>query len=268
MFNLLRRNKYQNSVIIPEYEPPESITAAELGLLFDGKAGRLELLAAIYQLKTKKIIAISRPSTGDTVLTLLSYQPTTLKTFEDLLIRFLFHESSEVYLSMITNGNDYVAMQSYFQYLLLQSLRDNNFIVLDNQLYDLSYDKYLTAISSDPILFAKEIYRGSTQRKLTERAEKLMPAFLGFKLYIETAELDKIKFHARGNLQEYIELLTPYAIALNQLERWEIIGIPLIIKLDAPAHQDSKESDNELGDFYVNLAQTVNRIDSYKVFNT
>lgn len=268
MFSVFK-SKYP-ATIIPQYEPPAEITAAELGMLFDGKGGRLEFLATLYQFKTRRYISLQKQEDGEVTLTLLDYKLENLETFEDLLMRFMFHESKQVLLSSITTGCDSVALQSYFNYLVLQSLGNKNMLLLDST-YTLAYNDYLIEISRDPIRFMREIYKGLRPRAYTEYAKSLMPVLLGFKQYIETAELEKIKFHAKGNLDEYIEVLTPYAIAFDQMKRWEIIGIPFVIKLEVVAKTEdnisgnSNDSVNEIQGFYTQLSHDVSKIDNYKI---
>lgn len=232
-----------DTTIIPQYEPPEDLTAAEMGLLIDHRAGRLEFLATIYQLKTEKVITLSRDEKDSVTMKLLQYPKNELSSYEDLLLRFFFYEKSEVVLDHFFNSQEFAFVQGYFQYQVMQSLQRKGYLFIEEGYESQPYATFLNKALEDPIGYALRYIKDGVSKNLTEKARQSMPQLEGFKQYIETAELDKIKFHAKGSLEEYIELLTPYAVAFNQIERWGLINIPLFVK--AGPGQIKNTADNQ-----------------------
>ena len=55
--------------------------------------------------------------------------------------------------------------------------------------------------------------------KKTTKGVKAKADFLGLKVYIQTAEIDRIKFVIKNNITAYKKLL-PYAALFNSLDRW------------------------------------------------
>lgn len=255
-----------NNTVVAQYEPPEGITAAELGLLADHKSGRLEILATIYDLKTRKIIGISRSDQGHVRLALLKYNQASFTSYEDLVLRYLFHDSRDVMLDNCLAQTDYVLMNTYFQYLLMQELQKKKILFFEEGYDSQPYLDYIRKISANPILHALRYLKDGVSKNITDLGRQHMPVIEGFKHYIETAELDKIKFHAQGDLEGYIEKLTPYAIALNQMERWRIIGIPLFIVIpQEPVNETTTMSGSADEDYFKMMSEAVLKLDSYKV---
>jgi Predicted membrane protein (DUF2207) len=254
----------ENSTIIPMYEPPVDLSAPELGLLFDGKSGRLEFLSAIYQLKVSKIVDISKDSDGTTRLSLLRYPLPDITDYDDMLIRYLFNQQRVVTLNDFFKREDYMILFSYFHYMLLQSLERKNIIKLKDSTVNISYAYYILKLGNNHLLLAKQIMAGLKAIKLTEKGKSLMPELKGFKQYLETAEIEKIKYHATGDLQNYIEKLTPYAIALDMSERWRLINTPIVQVLNS---KDTKKTEQVSGDmdYFIRYSEMVKQIDSMQV---
>lgn len=266
IFGKRSNKKYlANKTIVPQYEPPTGITPAETGLLFDQKGGRLEFLATIYDLKTKKVISMDRSDSGQVSMKLLAYQPATLTSYEDLLVRYFFHDNKEQVLDSFFGQKDFSTVQSYFQYLVTQTLQAKGLLFLEEG-YELQpYATFLDKVASDPLGAVFNYLKHGLSNNLTAKTIEMMPMLEGFKQYIETAELDKINFQVQGNSEQYIEHLTPYAIVFNQIERWQIVGIPLFSfkreELKAAQHQPMYSKEN----VYIGMAKIVNNLDAYKV---
>ena len=263
---LSRFFKNNHQTIVTQFEPPADLTAPELGLLYDGRQGRLELLAGIYQLKTKKLIEIQRNPANKTELTLLRYPPSELKNYEDMLLRFFFHASKTVFLEDYFDKLEFVLLRAYFHHSVTRSLQQKNLITTEGSIESLSYLEYLDVMYNDPSIANTELIKAVKPRKLTDNGKKLTAMIDGFKHYIETAELEKIKFHASGDLQEYIEKLTPYAIALDQMERWRMINIPFAQVIDS-TYIDETSSKNIVGvdNYFAEFRRLARQIDGYKI---
>ena len=263
---LSRFFKNNHQTIVTQFEPPANLTASELGFLYDGKQGRLELLAGIYQLKTKKIIEIKRNYANKTELTILRYPSSELKNYEDMLLRFFFHTSKTVFLQDYFNKLDFGLLGAYFNHSVMRNLQQKNLITVEGDIENLPYPEYMDAISNDPSRLNNELIKALKPRKLTDNGRQLIAMIEGFKHYIETAELEKIKFHASGDLQEYIEKLTPYAIALDQMERWRMINIPFAQTIDEKyIDETSLNSIKGVDNYFAEFSRLARQIDAYKI---
>jgi Predicted membrane protein (DUF2207) len=227
MLNFLQKKK-NNRPLIAHYRPPDNMPAAEIGYLIDNKIGRLELIATIYQLKIKKYISLFQDGNDGVLITLTVYAPDKLSAYEDLLMRYLFHESRSIHLQALLARYDFVVFEGYFNYLTLQTLINKNLIVSNNRLHMLTYEDYLTTVGQNLFIFMSEFFKSIKGVKLTARGHEQLYNLEGFKLYIETAEVDKIKFHIKNDLKGYIESMTPYAIVFKQTQRWETLEVPTI----------------------------------------
>lgn len=262
-----KRGRKSDTTIIPQYDPPQDLTVAELGLLTDQKGGRLEFLATIYQLKTKKIISLHRGDTGSLAIKLLRYSKDELVSYEDMLLRYFFNEKNEVNLGDYFNREDFAYLQAYFQYQVMQSLQKKGYIFIELGYDTQPYLEFMSKVSRNPVAYVIHYLKNGISKNLTEKAWQTLPVLEGFKQYIETAELDKIKFHAKGSLEEYIELLTPYAIAFDQMERWRLVNIPMLMVLrpdEIKATEHKPEGDSPAA-YLAEITRTIEQIDNYSV---
>jgi hypothetical protein len=266
LIRLLKGNPVKTAgPIIAQYEPPEDLTAAETGLLLDSKIGRLEFLSAIYQLKTKRVIGIVKGSADDVELELLKYPSEKIESHEDLLLRFFFHESRKVRLADLLADTDFPILMAYFNYKIMQSLHQKGYLFIEEGYESQQYQDFLEKVASNPFKYIAMNLPAGIARSRTDKARQAMPHLLGFRQYIETAELDKIKFHAKGSLEEYIERLTPYAITFNQMERWRLVGIPLVFRTDPKLIKSDPQIQPTTGEYFNSFAETANRLDTYQI---
>lgn len=224
-----RRMPKSDAGIVPQYDPPEDITPAEFGMLYDYKGGRLEIIATLYALKLRKVLSLDRHDSGDINMELLIYDRTQLAGYEDLLIRYFFNKSQKVVLQAEASRPDFATLQAYFIYKLMQELQKKGYAFFETGFDTLSYDRYLENLSMNPLkLLTTLASQGAIGKQLTEKANALAPHIDGFAMYIKTAEIDKIEFHIHGDIKQFIEKMTPYAIVLDEMERWQIVDIPLV----------------------------------------
>ncbi len=54
-----RKKQLINNVIIAEYEPPDNLSPAEVGYLFDSRLGKTELLATLLSLEQRSLVTIN-----------------------------------------------------------------------------------------------------------------------------------------------------------------------------------------------------------------
>lgn len=260
------KNFLKGSTVVPQYAPPEGLNAAELGVLVDQKGGRLEFLATIYQLKTRKILALSRGEDQTLTMVLLQYHKEQLASYEDMLLRYFFHETKQITLNSFFGRTDFAIAQAYFQYLVMQNLQSRKLLFIEEGYDTQPYTTYLEKVAANPLKYALDYVKNGIRKNLTPQAIQMYPNIEGFKEYIETAELDKIKFHAVGSLEEYIELLTPYAIALNQMERWRLVGIPLFtIQVELSKQAEYQPQTADPAAVYEEVLAVVNALDAYAI---
>lgn len=251
--------------IVAQYEPPEGITVAELGMLYDYKGGRLETMATLYALKLRGVLTLDRSGTGaDVHMELLTYDPTQLAPYEDMLLRYFFKDSRQIVLQTEAGRSDFATLQSYFVYKLMQELQKKGYAFFEDGFETLPYGTYLEDLFKNPLKMIKTLAgQGAIGKKLTEKAKAIMPQIDGLALYIKTAEIDKIQFHIQGDINQFIEKMTPYAIVFDEMERWQIMDIPLVTTVTDP---EVLRRQSELQQQGINPAIEQSQIiDSYQV---
>lgn len=256
------RLKYQkNQPLDIQYNAPENLSPLEIGILSDLKSGRPEVLAIIYQLVSKKIIAIEEGANQNTILRLLNYPGEELASYEDLILKYFFRESRVIKFSDAIKTEDFIIMPGYIQFLGLQELQKKGYMYFNEQFVDqtyLEYQKGLGVIGS--ITYVINYLFNGYEKNLTKKGKELMPDINGFIFFIKYVELERIKFHLQAKFQQYIEDMAPYAIAMGEVERWQTINYPLLLISEA-------RSADEPGYSYQDIYDAINRLDSYKVVN-
>lgn len=250
--------------VVVSYEPPADMTPAEFGMIYDYKGGRLEVIAALYGLRLRKVLSLDRDETGKVHMQLLSYDPSQLAIHENLLLKYFFNKSRTVVLQTEAARPDFALLQSYFYYAVMQDLQKNGYAFFEQGLETQSYVSYLESLQRNPLKAVAVISnQGAIGKKLTDKAKTLMPQIDGFALYIRTAEIDKIEFHIHGDIKRFIEKMTPYAIVLDEMDRWGIVDIPFVTTITDPEYltwQGDLASEGKSP-----MLEEVKIIDSYQV---
>lgn len=196
---LRNRKRRKNQTIIPEYEPPEGLSPAHIGLLQDDTAGGREITATIINWAVSGYIKVAYlPKKGlfgkkDYQL-IVQRDASDLPTSELALFNAILDDAKEIKLSDLDKQT--VASQVIkFEKDLKDQLADKGY-----------YDK------------EGHIFMRGT---LTENGAKEWAKVDGFRLYLSVAEKDRLKFSdAPDKTPERFNTFLPYAIALGVEKEW------------------------------------------------
>lgn len=191
------RRKHQ--IVIAEYEPPDKLSPAHIGLLEDDRAENREVTATVINWAVNGYIKINYIAKKGLFST-KDYELVKLKTGDDLpanesgLFNVFFSAGDTVRLSKLDKSA--VASQvSFFKSGLKHSLTDRDYYQKDGHIF----------------------MRGT----LTEEGAKEWAHVDGFRLYLSVVEKDRLKFSdAPEKTPERFSKLLPYAIALGVEKEW------------------------------------------------
>ncbi|MBP9764936.1 DUF2207 domain-containing protein [Candidatus Babeliales bacterium] len=222
-----RKNK--PGVVIPLFYPPQNMTPSEVGFMSKRKFCNTFLSADIVDLAVRGLITIEYHSKDEYTLKRISTPQNITNPYDQLLIKTLFNSKNTLTITRTHN----TAMQQ-----ALKRCRDHDTnqtkIYIDNQKRQLiihwaMYIIILLLIHNNMYLFLPLLCLGIVMglsskfyTTYTHEGRKLQDAIDGFKLYLMTAEIDRM--HAIGTpptkTPELYEKYLPYAIALKIEKQW------------------------------------------------
>jgi hypothetical protein len=220
-------------------EPPDNLSPAEVGAIFDHQVGTDEFFATLYDLakrgylrmgalfdKDKKIIMDFSLAPGERPL---DHQ---LALHESLVLRALLYEQDQSETTILTNLGGYHALSTIFPLALYAVLQKKGY-------YQKSYTTSIVLLSGwalgalsfllapfliIPFFFCPLIYvlLVGNRVQATEKVSNIWPQLLGFKKYILTVAVDRAKFHAAvdDNL-DVLEREFAYVVAFNRDRSWQ-----------------------------------------------
>lgn len=228
-----------DKVIIPEYEIPDGLSTLELGVLSTNGTLKNEFLtAAIIELAVKGALRIKETTekilffkTTEYVLEKQIDSGILLNPHQQLLLDALFQTGNEVKLSSLKNSfyksvlaikKQVIASLSEKELIEKKGLSYRVwFIVLSGVMGFLAFwlfggDRYVGGGSA---LFATgiAIIFGLIMPKRTEKGVKVNWKIQGLKLYMETAEKERQRFHEKEGL---FETLLPVAMVFGMTTAW------------------------------------------------
>lgn len=191
------RRKHQ--IVVAEYEAPDNLSPAHIGLLEDDRAENREVTATVIDWAVKGYIKINylekKGLFGSRDYELVKLQAgESLPPDELSLFNVFFLSGDSVKLSQLDKSA--VSTQvSYFKSALKHSMTDRGYYQKDGQIF----------------------MRGT----LTEEGAKEWAHVDGFRLYLSVVEKDRLKFSdAPEKTPERFSKLLPYAIALGVEKQW------------------------------------------------
>ena len=230
------------STIVAQYEPPASLTPAEVGTLVDESADNSDVSADIIFLATKGYLKITRLQDKILFFNHTDYQLDQLKSgadlqnpFEKKLMDGLFGDKQTVLLSSLKNN--------FFQDLqeikkdLYQSLVSKGYFSKNPQTVRAVYASigFVVLVLGFFVGSKFGLYAGgavSLSGIIVMVFSKFMPSktpqgaeahqyILGLKLYLSVAEKDRLKFFdAPEKSPQQFEKLLPYAMVLKVEKEW------------------------------------------------
>lgn len=243
---LLRWRKYGRDAkgrgtIIPEYEAPEYMTAAEVGTLYDGRADNHDVSAQIIQLAVGGHLKIRRVEEGkvfkstDYVFTKLMPVAENEKNYVKEIFDGLFSKGDEIKLSdlkykfatiMASVKNTLYANLTAEKYFKSNPmLTKGKYIGLAVLVFFLSFflggflgGLGILALSLSAVIIFIFAF---IMPAYTETGMLMKERILGLKMYMTVAEEARIKFHnAPDKNPEQFEKLLPYAMVMKVEKEW------------------------------------------------
>jgi len=241
------RDKGKDKTIIAEYEAPDKLPPVEMGSLVDERADMRDISSTIIDLAVRGFLTIKEipgvklwifktPNDYELIRTTPKPgKPTVLNEFENRLMEDIFESKQTKKLSELRN-NFYTKLPKLKE-IVYESLVKKEYFP---QSPDKTRTKYIikgfllifvsffitfieiaflsTGFSTFIFIngFLTLIFARSMPQK-TEKGTEAYQKILGFRLYMETAEKDRLKFQEKENL--FYELL-PYAMTLNIVKKW------------------------------------------------
>ncbi len=231
--------------VVPEYKPPQQISPIEAAILIDEKADIRDISAIIIDLAIRGFIKIEEiekqklaffKSKDYKFHRLNKSDENSLKKFEQDLLEKIFGQRKTKELSDLKN--------KFYKHIpkLLEQMSDS---AMEQKLFEKRPDKAKTThtvtgscssvIGVAMLTILADITWGFTlgmsvlvsgiltivfgyyMPKKTQYGQKLYEKILGLRMYIETAEKDRIKFHEK---RKHFEKLLPYAMIFKQTNHW------------------------------------------------
>ena len=235
------RPMFAGQTIAPEYEPPEKLHPAEAGLLLDERADPKDVTATIVDLAARGYLTITEIpkqlfGSRDWSLGKIKSAGAELAQYERLIFDGLFRDGDTVKLSEL-KGHFYRTLHSAQEALYDDSVNQNWFIgspegartrwaALGCLVVGLgvALTVGLGLVLGGGLVGLAVVLVGSVliplSRAMAARSAKgseLLRRFLGFRMYMLTAEKDRTKFAEKeGIFSAYL----PYAIVFGIVERW------------------------------------------------
>ena len=236
------RDQRERETIVPEYEPPESLRPAELGVLVDEHADTKDVTATIVDLAVRGYLTITeQPKEGifgskDWTLTKKGGDPAALREYERTIYDGLFEDRDEVKLS---------ALKKHFYTTLAKAQRELYRETVDRKWFPADPSRVRATYAVLGVAFVVGagvltwllgylagagvvglagivpalalIVASPVMPSKTRVGAELLRRTLGFRQYMEVAEKDRQAFAEKEHIfAQYL----PYAIVFGCVERW------------------------------------------------
>ncbi len=233
-----------HETVVVEFEPPEKLRPAEIGVLMDQRADTLDITATIIDLANRGFLTIKEEQkkwvfgSSDYVLTKQAKSDTQLLDYEKELLDRLFEDADEVSLSSLKNKfykdldivknklYQQVTDKKYFpenpssirtRYLLISI----GIIVLASAGFWLGFQsEFALILATSGGLFTAGLLALILAQSMSRRTavgHELYLRSLGYKMFIERAEKYRQQFFEHKNL--FNEVL-PYAIVFGATKKF------------------------------------------------
>lgn len=221
--------------IIPQYDPPDNLTPAEIGTIIDETANNRDVSADIINLAVKGYLKIKKLSKDDYLLTKLKDEENLTEQFEKDIMKGLFGDEQDKKLSSL-KYNFYKDLAK-IRKLIYQRVTEKGYFLKNPQSVRIVYIIIGIAIIIFGFIFSGlfgpfSIFSFIISGLFFLIFSRFMPArtskgtetkenILGLKMYLTVAEEARIKFHnAPVKNPEIFEKLLPYAMALKVEKEW------------------------------------------------
>ncbi len=227
--------------IIAEFDPPDKLSPAQVGTIYDEKAQHKDISAEIIYLAIKGYLKITREETGkifklhDYTFDKLKGADDNLNSFQKTLMADLFDSGDKVKLSELIN-NFYKDLATITKEVYQSTVTAKYFLKSPQAVRGaylgfglvvlfllffigplMGFIGWLSLLISAGLIMLFSLVMPKKTRKGVLAKEHI----LGLKLYLTVAEKERIKFHnaPEKNPHEF-ERLLPYAMVLGVENQW------------------------------------------------
>jgi predicted membrane protein DUF2207 len=240
---LAGRDRGAPETIVPEYEPPEKLRPAEVGLLIDESADTKDLTATIVDLAVRGYLHIEEVAGEglfghgrDWVLSRTRSADDALAPYEKVLLEGLFAKGDDVKLSDL-RGTFHGVLYSAERDLYSESVSSGWFPMDPDQVrtrwtalavglviigaaatvgLGLAFGAGLVGLAVVLVAVAVFLVAGAMPRR-SAKGRDLLWHIHGFRRYMEVAETDRQRFAERENI---FATYLPYAIVFGLVSKW------------------------------------------------
>nr|MBS0036726.1 DUF2207 domain-containing protein [Saprospiraceae bacterium] len=237
LWNKIGRNR--SEAVVVQYYPPKTITSAEAGLLWDDKLHRKDLISLIYYWAGRGYLEVEEIKEGkkpDYILRKLKDLPKDAKLFEKTFFKGLF-EKDEVKISSLRSKFAYTMRLAHKD--LMKHSKVNDFYVPGSRGFGcglsvfgiillflgvfglgVSFFTGHWSYGVAPIVIgASMVYFGRIMPKKGPFGFKKYQKILGFREFVHSAEIDRIKVLYKEN-PGYFDETIAYAIVFGLGKQW------------------------------------------------
>ncbi len=235
--------------IVAEYDPPDHLTPAEMGFLFDSKLSLGEIFGTIVQLEQQGLLTITEQG-GDMLVTTERPVPADLKKFEHFILDTVREQSGRPLTLKLLKKTRPLA-----EVVLKQQLQEAGYLATTKEQLKRSFHRLVFIMIMLMLLFPILAFRPHTGTGIIVTATFLLiasPAYFifaavlyskyqkiagepwlgtpklklvwsdieGYRHYIEVVEADNLKFDTETTRGIINNKALPYAIALGFNTGW------------------------------------------------
>ncbi len=233
---LYGRSPRTRGIIAPRYDAPNNLTPAQAGVIIDESADNIDLSATIINFAVKGLMKIEDLGGGDYSFKKTEPRvPYELSVEDKIIYNKIFSAGDTIMLSSL-KYNFYDAVQQA-QIGIYNWGKYNGYFMRTPGLFGLplflAYATWIIPVAgilitrSIPLLLVSLFFvipsgfLVAIFNNFTKKGKELQEELLGLKMYISTAEKDRINYlNAPARTPELFERLLPYAMVLGVVDIW------------------------------------------------
>lgn len=226
--------------IVVQYEPPDNLRPAEVGLILNQRITGKEITATLIDLAVRGYIKIQEVFDNNSkdkdfeLIKLKDFEnkQEDLREYEREILRKIFGSKNKILVSELENIKNNLKLQTIAKKLFSetgkkyfvsnpQKIQDR---LIANGISIIIISILLALLVNNEVLFLAGLLSGFLlilfSKFMPKKTKKGIEAYwhiLGFRNYINTAEKHRIKFQEKENI---FERFLPYAIVFGLTEKW------------------------------------------------
>lgn len=247
-FRIASKYKLEKELIIAEYEPPEGLTAAEIGFMYDTKLNDSEIFATIISLEQQGLIEITRENNG-LIIKNIKMSGKEQSDFESWLLGYLesfggkkltkrmmrsaARNGSNILNNQLQKNGYFIPVMQQIQKVVIRILTILALLIgltvvlfLPHNLNE-AMGIFLGLILVSPGYIFISLFLYIKFQKIvgaewigTPKLKAIWPDIEGYRQYIKMVELDNLSFESENTKTMIKNKAHPYAIALGFNTGW------------------------------------------------